>query len=441
MRHRSTDRLLTLGMALTTDRRAMEQRVRGVFARKKSAKGVLALSALLVLALGFAAFTTACQPGQGARELTPIPVEETQNIDGAAPVNTATGTHLTQPTETLPGGVKVVVDADVTIPKTEGYNIRECTLDSFTLDDYQKMLDYFAPGASWTTNTDESDSKVSIPFRLSDKDMDGWTILSTEQDGKTLFAEFGDQSRKLLAVGTDGVLYSEGLLLGDEEMEQEFGDIIRAPIALTQETAQTQADQVLHDLDLQGLQRNSAQRACLFDEMNTDNVLSHGWLITYGLTNGGLSVHSDSGYAHNKNDRLSYWSVDAGGVAVYVDESGVALFDCEKRYQASEVTYPVKTIISAEEAHKLARERIGRLYNDASDDMQIEIYSIRLGSTLIGFSDTLTGQPFPEVYEDIALLIPTWDILYREVYSSGETQYYSMPFCAIDGGAVSLMKQ
>ena len=59
-----TDHLLTLGMALTTDRRTMERRVRGVFARKRSAKGVLALSALLVLALGFAAFTTACQPGQ-----------------------------------------------------------------------------------------------------------------------------------------------------------------------------------------------------------------------------------------------------------------------------------------------------------------------------------------------------------------------------------------
>ncbi len=62
---RSTDQLLTLGMALTTDRRTMERRVRGVFARKRSAKGVLALSALLVLALGFAAFTTACQATNG----------------------------------------------------------------------------------------------------------------------------------------------------------------------------------------------------------------------------------------------------------------------------------------------------------------------------------------------------------------------------------------
>ena len=64
MKTRSTDQLLTLGMALTTDRRTMERRVRGVFARKKSAKGIVALSLMLALALGFGAFTTACQPGQ-----------------------------------------------------------------------------------------------------------------------------------------------------------------------------------------------------------------------------------------------------------------------------------------------------------------------------------------------------------------------------------------
>lgn len=58
----NTEQLLTLGMALTNDRRTMERRVRGVFARKKSAKGIVALSLVLALALGFGAFTTACQP-------------------------------------------------------------------------------------------------------------------------------------------------------------------------------------------------------------------------------------------------------------------------------------------------------------------------------------------------------------------------------------------
>ena len=59
-----TDHLLTLGMALTTDKRSMERRVRGVFARRKSAKGAIALSLILACSLGFAAFTTACQPGK-----------------------------------------------------------------------------------------------------------------------------------------------------------------------------------------------------------------------------------------------------------------------------------------------------------------------------------------------------------------------------------------
>ncbi len=62
----NTQSLLTLGMALTSDRKTMERRVRGVFARRKSARGVLILSIVLVLALGFAAFTTACQPGQSS---------------------------------------------------------------------------------------------------------------------------------------------------------------------------------------------------------------------------------------------------------------------------------------------------------------------------------------------------------------------------------------
>ena len=441
MKTHSTDHLLILGMALTTDKRAMERRVRGVFARRKSAKGVLALSALLVLSLGVAAFTTACQPGKRAQSLTPITVEQT-GVDAVKLSSSAhtRGEHITQPTETLSGGVKVVVDAEVEIPKTQGYSIRECTLDSFTADEYSKLLNYFAPDASWTRHTDETDSKVGIPFVLSDKDIEGWASLSTERDGKTLYAEFGDRGRTFLSLGIGGGLYSESTVLGDEELEQEFGDIIREPIALTQESAQAQADQVLSDLDLQGMQIDGAQRACLFDGNNIKNVLSRGWLITYGLTNDGLTAHNDYNYSHNKNDRLSYWSVYGGEIAIYVDESGVAQFHYMKRYQPTEKTYQVESIIGVDEALKLANERLARLYDDyASSEMQIEIYAMRLGSTLIGFSDKLTGQPFPEVYESIALLIPTWDILYREVYTGGDVQYFLMPFCAIDGGAVSMM--
>ncbi len=64
MKQSRTDRLLTLGMALYTDKRAMERRVRGVFARKRSTKGTILLALMLALALALGSFTTACQPGQ-----------------------------------------------------------------------------------------------------------------------------------------------------------------------------------------------------------------------------------------------------------------------------------------------------------------------------------------------------------------------------------------
>ena len=64
MKQQSTDRLLTLGMALYSDKRSMERRVRGVFARKRSTKGTILLALMLALALALGSFTTACQPGQ-----------------------------------------------------------------------------------------------------------------------------------------------------------------------------------------------------------------------------------------------------------------------------------------------------------------------------------------------------------------------------------------
>ena len=62
MKRFSTDRLLTIGMALTGDKQAMERRVRGVFARKTSARTAKFGALALALLLGVACFTTACQP-------------------------------------------------------------------------------------------------------------------------------------------------------------------------------------------------------------------------------------------------------------------------------------------------------------------------------------------------------------------------------------------
>lgn len=59
---KTTQELISLGMALHGDRDTMETRIRGVFSRKKSARIASVTAMALVLALAFACFTTACQP-------------------------------------------------------------------------------------------------------------------------------------------------------------------------------------------------------------------------------------------------------------------------------------------------------------------------------------------------------------------------------------------
>ena len=59
---KTTQELISLGMALHGDKDTMETRIRGVFSRQRSARLASVAAMALVLALAFACFTTACQP-------------------------------------------------------------------------------------------------------------------------------------------------------------------------------------------------------------------------------------------------------------------------------------------------------------------------------------------------------------------------------------------
>jgi hypothetical protein len=475
MTNHTTDQLLTLGMALTSDKRSMERRVRGVFARRRSAKGVLILSIVLALALGFAAFTTACQPGRGTKEqlqqaLSPIPVdqmEDAEQLSGAdsqaeaaaqllaqtqletakgmlasagniALGNAATQTHITQPVETLPGGIRLLVDADVFVPNTDRVSILECNPDAFTKQEYETMIKAFLPNAKWTTTTDTAVVTENGSLDFSKLDPAAYSELYANQDGAEFVVALSGDAHSFWYSRYNGLIYDEFFLLGDAEMEREFGEIIREPILLTREAAQAKSDEMLSKFNARDWAALSAERACMFD-INSGKLISRGWHLRYGLTNAGLSMRAVKGYG--PSDRLAYWKINAGQLVVYVDESGVASFYWEKRYRSSDVSYPLASIIDVEDALNLAKQRITNLYGAQEDEsMQIEVYDIRLAAVLIGYNDKLTGNPFPEVYEDIALLIPTWNVSFRALSSNGEAEYYIMPFSASDGGAVSLLE-
>lgn len=441
--------------------------------RKKTLCKTAAMIACLFFCLLTFMITVACQPGRAEIVLTPIPVEQTAQVEqptetsnntqaAEEPISAAelcnpakellnsasalpdaipvTISHLTQPPETLPAGIRVLVDADVVVPQTETYQIQEWKKSSFTLDDYRSMINYFMPNAKWVPNQTTPGFQTNGTFSLEDIDIENGTTFTAEQNGEMFSVGLGGKySYFQFGRAGEGIL-REGYLVGDEEWEQEAGEMIRAPIAITKEAAEAQADRVLSDLNMQGWQIESVQQAVAVGTYNYAKVISHGWCFVYGISNGGLPMHQFSGDSYDKNDMLSYWKADAGNLSIYVDERGITDFHWEMRYAPSNVTYPVVSILSAEEALKLAKERIARIYGELDyENTQIEIYDIRLSTMLIGYSDQLTGQPFPDPYEDIALLIPTWNIAFRVIFSYGDTEYYIMPFSATDGGAVSML--
>ena len=92
---KTTQELICLGMALQGDKDTLETRIRGIFSRKRST-GVASIAAIvLVFALVFACFTTACQPvvATAAAETAIIAADIATKASGIK--------HLTKPTNDL----------------------------------------------------------------------------------------------------------------------------------------------------------------------------------------------------------------------------------------------------------------------------------------------------------------------------------------------------
>ena len=82
---KTTQELIGLGMALHGDKDTMETRIRGVFSRQKSARIASVAATVLVLALVFACFTTACQPvvANAAEEMPVVASDKVVAAEGS----------------------------------------------------------------------------------------------------------------------------------------------------------------------------------------------------------------------------------------------------------------------------------------------------------------------------------------------------------------------
>ncbi len=161
----TTDRLLTLDMALCADKRTMEQRVRGVFARRRSARFARVLTAILCLVLGIGCFTTACVPAReapgSAAAAALANADGSVLLDGGAqaqsrmepaPLNATPETAECPLYERLgvprrwrfdetsaDGRMRVVADTDISLPDVAALPVVSAELREFTEEDLKKV--------------------------------------------------------------------------------------------------------------------------------------------------------------------------------------------------------------------------------------------------------------------------------------------------------------
>jgi hypothetical protein len=191
MRRPSTEELFFLGMALSADHKTMGRRVRGVFARKRSAKPAAALALVLGLALGIGCFTTACRPAgqaQAAPQPSSIPPETEQEASEAAAepafvqnAERESASFLTGFTESngepapYPARIErdavaiddyktLAFDADVIVPESYECSIAHLERHVFSDEEYEQFMDYLEPGADWRVNEPDGE-----PFSLEDE--------------------------------------------------------------------------------------------------------------------------------------------------------------------------------------------------------------------------------------------------------------------------------
>ncbi len=98
---RSTEELLSLGMALRADRETMETRIRGIFSRKKSSRLAAAAALIMALVMAVGCFTTACRPVTKEQGPSAVEAEQTKPAAGSAAQEAPAEAAAQEKTESL----------------------------------------------------------------------------------------------------------------------------------------------------------------------------------------------------------------------------------------------------------------------------------------------------------------------------------------------------
>lgn len=440
-RRTSTDRLLALGMALHADRRTMESRVRGIFARKRSARFARVLAALLCLALGLGCFTTACIPafsatqkgdvviiggadgpteifvaeGEGEAEGTlataqapaqanPLPAAMAASAnpigDFVESVQPAPFTPVTAPSrvirnpQSVNDGVLLTYDADVTVPQASAYSVVRMAAQSFSDAELARLRTLFDVPENAADGQYHA-SKNGFYYNRYQADVTRKTWIYYELDWQP-----------------------DEIALFDE------------PIPLSRTQTQPIAEKALLEMGAKGYVLDSADEAIAIgrDAQGTPTAISKGWEYVFVPQSNGLPRHAYSGWSSIENDPICYYNTMSDYVWIYVDEAGVSRVSWHCFSEEEAVVAENVALISLDEVIALANARFALIQRNefATADFDIRVQNIRLAAMLLGNDSDAA----------VAYSVPVWEVEYSISYGDGYRTLCVLPFNAVDGGAV-----
>ncbi len=309
---------IALGMAQCGTRKAAEQRIRGIFMKNSSGRGMRFIAAALAIVLFVCCFTTACQPTpekppvigkqdglSGIIQSTPTASVSVSPTGTSAPSNDALYTKLGAPkhwnieTTALNGNLNISGDVDIELPQVSQLPAATATLSEFTQEDLDKVANAFGVGdAEWTeiNNT-----------------------MTKEQIKECIIS---DQARR-----------AEYEAEGDAEMVEKMDEDLK------------DYEQMYIDAPYENELKNIAFQigeVKYGEELNGDPITGMGFEGTTQVDGKPFYFYAGSGY-YNDNDKVrgihaSFGSRPAGFFGIYIDKPyGISLTKEQAGSQASEI--------------------------------------------------------------------------------------------------------
>jgi hypothetical protein len=431
----------------------MEQRVRGVFARKNSARPAKVLALALCVALGVGCFTTACQPAEKSSGVPePTPTATQSNRESVAPeqsedTSTSFLEGLTE-SDDIPGPFvsrierdavsldelsTIAFDADVIVPDIDSCGIARLKQHIFSDAEFISAMEYFAPGAEWMVQYE------SVPFSLDAvADGDPFDAVCTNDAGyEVQFSGTRNGSN---------MYYSRypGVMAYSDYDETDYANIEDAGFEqqwpISSEDALPAAEEAIRSLGIENVALSGMERAVTYlPGMQGTTVDTRGWMFYFSNELNGLvrgEMHY-CGYNIFNSDLPNYQVPLRSMFRVFVDKTGVGMVEWRKAYDLSDTVYQNVAVLSAEEIADRMTEYL-QMQHEQSPSFEKKttlVTEMRLCAVAISeYKSDFIGSTFDMEFDE-GLLVPCWEFEtwtdWGEVYSSGLTTVYV--FDAVNG--------